>query len=62
MSVSKEKFACPFTGSLQFFNFAIQYLCENEKVRLFTRAHVESFKPKKMVENLVTLYSDITVF
>ena len=53
-------------GHTLFANFR-EYLCENEKFQetvfacLYV-AQVESFKPKKLVENLVTLYSDITVF
>ena len=58
---------------MQFSNFSIKYLCENEKVREIVfaclyEAQVESFKYKIMVGNLVTLslyglfqyHSDIT--
>ena len=36
-------------------NFAIEYLSESEKFCCLYGAHVASFKPKQMVENLVTL-------
>ena len=47
-------------GDTRFSNIAIEYLNKNEKVRetVFAslyRAQVESFKQKKIVENLVTL-------
>ena len=47
-------------GDTRFSNIAIEYLNKNEKVRetVFAslyRAQVESFKQKKIVENLVIL-------
>ena len=46
-------------GDTRFSNIAKEYFNENEKVRetVFAsfRAQVESFKQKKIVENLVTL-------
>ena len=47
-------------GDTRFSNIAMEYFNENEKVRetVFSslyRAQVESFKQKKIVENLVTL-------
>ena len=54
--VSKDKYAFP---SMQFSNFAIEYLFENEKVletvlACSYGAHVESLKQKIMLENLLT--------